>query len=85
MSREFDDERLPLSRTRPVADDVRRELEFHLEQRIAELMERGMTRERATAEARASFGDPAAVEAECRAIERRRRASLRRADWLGTL
>ena len=46
MSREFDDERLPLSRTRPVAEDVRRELEFHLEQRIAELMEQGMIRQR---------------------------------------
>ena len=85
MSREFDDERLPLSRTRPVAEDVRRELEFHLEQRIAELTGQGMSRERATALARASFGDAAAVEAECRAIERRRRASVRRADWLGTL
>ena len=85
MSREFDDESLPLSRTRPVSEDVRRELEFHLEQRIAELMGRGMTRERATAEARASFGDAAAVEAECRAIERRRRASVRRADRLSTL
>ena len=85
MSREFDDERLPLSRTRPVSEDVRCELEFHLEQRIAELMGQGMSRERAIAEARASFGDAAAVEAECRAIERRRRASVRRADWLGTL
>jgi hypothetical protein len=41
----YDDERLPLSRTPPVAEDVRRELEFHLEQRVAELMRSGVPRE----------------------------------------
>src|SRR5262249_54497521 len=69
----------------PVAEDVRRELAFHLEQRIAELMQRGLPRDQAEAEARASFGDAAQVEAECRAIERRRRATVRRAERLGAL
>ena len=85
MSRGYDDERLPLSKTPPVAEDVRRELEFHLEQRIAELMREGMPREQATRLARESFGDCTQVEAECRAIERRRRAAVRRAERLGTL
>ncbi len=85
MKRELDDERLPLSRTPPVAEDVRRELAFHFEQRIAELMQRGIPREQAEAEARASFGDAARVEAECRAIERRRRATVRRTERLGAL
>ena len=85
MKRELDDERLPLSRTPPVAEDVRREVAFHLEQRIAELIQRGIPREQAEAEARASFGDAASVEAECRAIERRRRATVRRAERIGAL
>jgi predicted permease len=85
MSRGYDDERLPLSKTPPVADDVRRELEFHVAQRIAELMQSGLSREQATRVARECFGDSAEVEAECRAIERRRRASVRRVERLGAL
>ncbi|HEV8612626.1 MAG TPA: ABC transporter permease [Gemmatimonadales bacterium] len=85
MSRGYDDERLPLSKTPPVAEDVRRELEFHLEQRIAELMRTGIPRDQAARVARESFGNSAQVEAECRAIERRRRAAVRRAEWLGAL
>jgi putative ABC transport system permease protein len=81
----YDDERLPLSKTPPVAEDVRRELEFHLEQRIAELMRTGMPRGDAARLARESFGDSARVEAECRTIERRRRAAVRRAERLGAL
>ena len=80
-----DDDSLPLSGGRPVNDDVRGELEFHFQQRIADLMASGHSRERATTEARASFGDRAAVEAECREIEQRRRATKRRADRLGAL
>ncbi len=80
-----DDDSLPLSGGRPVNEDVRGELEFHFQQRIADLMARGYSRERATAEARESFGDRAAVEAECREIEQRRRSSKRRADRLGAL
>ena len=79
------DDELPLSRTPPVAEDVRRELEFHLAERVAELMRTGMPRDEAMRSARESFGDSALVEAECRRIERRRRAASRRADRLGTI
>ena len=85
MSREYDDERLPLSKTPRVAEDVRRELAFHLEQRVAELMRDGMPRDLAERTARESFGNSAAVEAECRAIETRRRRAVRRTEWLGAL
>ena len=74
------DDELPLSGARPVDDDVRGELEFHMQQRIADLMASGRTREQAISEARASFGDRAAVEAECREIESRRRTTKQRAD-----
>ena len=79
------DDDLPLSGSRPVNADVHGELEFHMQQRVADLMARGRTREQATTEARASFGDRAAVEAECRAIELRRRSTKQRADRLGAL
>jgi putative ABC transport system permease protein len=75
-----DDDDLPLSRRPPVDEDVRREVEFHLENRVDELMRRGMPRDRAMETARASFGDRDAVEAECRTIEKRRRTSATRAD-----
>jgi putative ABC transport system permease protein len=85
VSREYDDERLPLSKTPPVADDVRKELEFHAEERIRELMQQGMTRDAAERAARVSFGDAAQVASEMRAIERRRRRAVRRTEWLGAL
>ena len=80
-----DDDALPLAGGRPIDDDVRGELEFHMQQRVSDLMAGGMSREQATTEARASFGDRAAVEAECRDIEQRRRSTKRRADRLGEL
>jgi predicted permease len=78
MTRHRDEESLPLSKVPPVAEDVRREMEFHLEQRVAELVAQGMSREQATAAARDAFGDRAAVEEECREIETRRRDTRRR-------
>lgn len=77
MRRDEDD--LPMSRIPPVDEDVRRELSFHIDARAAELEARGMPPEQARAAARSFFGDQAAVEAECRAIETRRRASRKRA------
>ena len=74
-----DEDALPLSRVQPVDEDVRRELEFHLERRAAELVAQGYTTEGARAAARELFGDRSGVEAECRAIESRRRANHRRA------
>lgn len=84
-SRHRDDDDLPLSGARPVDDDVRGELEFHFQQRVADLETGGMSHQQAMAEARASFGDRAAVEAECREIEQRRRSTKQRADRLGAL
>ena len=78
MTKQRDEDSLPLSKVPPVAEDVRRELEFHMEQRVAELVARGMSREQAGAAARDAFGDRAAVEEECREIETRRRDTRRR-------
>ena len=85
MKRDRADEDLPLSRVPPVDEDVRRELEFHLEQRTAELVARGMPPEQARQAAREYFGDRQRVEEECRDIESRRRASRRRARALEAL
>lgn len=79
------DEELPMSRTKPVADDVRKELEFHLHERARELQAQGMTPEQAVAEARAQFGDRKGVEAACEEIETRRRSTKRRAETFGAL
>ena len=79
------DDELPLSRRPRVDDDVRRELEFHLEQRASELEAGGMPRERALAAARELFGDRPRVEAECREIEQRRCTTRHRADRLAEL
>lgn len=76
------DEDLPMSKRPPVDEDVRREIEFHIERRATELAAAGMPRDRALAEARASFGDRATVEAECRDIEERRRTTRHRASRL---
>src|SRR5688500_3611185 len=78
MTQRRDEDSLPLSKVPPVAEDVRRELEFHIEQRAAELVAQGMSREQAAATAREAFGDRAAVEEECRKIETRRRDTRRR-------
>ena len=77
-----DDDDLPLSRRPPVDEDVRREVEFHLESRVDDMVRRGMPREKALEIARSSFGDRDAVEAECRTIEKQRRTSATRADRL---
>lgn len=78
MTRRRDEDSLPMSKVPPVAEDVRRELEFHMEQRVAELVARGMSREEAVRTSREAFGDRAAVERECREIETRRRDTRRR-------
>jgi putative ABC transport system permease protein len=77
-----DDDDLPLSRRPPVDEDVRREVEFHIESRVEEMVRRGVPRDKAIETARASFGNRDAVEAECRTIEKQRRTSATRADRL---
>lgn len=80
--RDRDDADLPLSRQKPVADDVRGELEFHLEQRIRDMIARGYSPDAARRLAKEAFGDRDRVEAECREIETRRRVAGRRARRL---
>jgi putative ABC transport system permease protein len=64
----------------PVAEDVRKEMAFHLEMKVDSLVSEGWTREAARAEAERLFGDAARFEAESRLIaKRQRRASGRRA------
>lgn len=80
--RRYDDAALPLSRTPKVDDDVRAELDFHIDQRAAELVATGLPASDARAQATSLFGDRAAIEAACRTIERRRRyQSWRQFRW----
>jgi putative ABC transport system permease protein len=69
--------RLPLGR-RGVEADVVEELRFHLEERIEELVSKGLSRAEAEREARARFGDLLAIGAALKQIDRRmvRRKSL---------
>ena len=76
--------RVPLGGSR-VQRDVDAELRFHIEERIAELVASGMSREEAEAQVRERFGDVTRIGAELRAIDRtteRRRAYT---EWLGDL
>ncbi|HEU4628421.1 MAG TPA: ABC transporter permease [Gemmatimonadaceae bacterium] len=61
------------------------ELQFHLEERIEELVAQGLTREQAEAEARRRFGDVARWRKEAAAIDRDQVRDERRADVLDTL
>ena len=63
--------------------DVRDEIGFHLEMRVREFIEQGMTPEQARHAAEAAFGDVRAIEAACRELrvtrnrERNRREAVR--------
>ena len=72
-------------RRAPVAAEVESELSFHLEMATRELMERGMTRQQARAEAERRFGDAAAVNAECRRYGEERDRNARRSEYLAEL
>ena len=48
--------------------DVTDEIGFHLDMRVQELIEQGLSKEDALREARRHFGDVAAIEAECRDV-----------------
>jgi predicted permease len=76
---------LPLSRQKPLAADVTREIEEHLALRTEELIAAGYTAEAARAEAERVFGDVSRVEEECRTITRRSRDTQRREERLGAL
>ena len=68
-----------------VADDVRREIQFHLEMRRDELIAAGWSSADATAEAERCFGDRPRIERSCRTLERRSRQKTERADMFDTL
>jgi predicted permease len=68
-----------------VAHEVQAELDHHLEQLEAELVARGVAPAEARAQARARFGDPTRIGAECREIGRARDRERRRARWLDEL
>jgi putative ABC transport system permease protein len=63
-----------------VEKEVESELAFHLEMTTRELMERGMTRQQARAEAERRFGDRGTVDAECRRYGNERDRKERRAE-----
>jgi putative ABC transport system permease protein len=78
-----DDHRLDDLRSRPSVDDeVRSELDFHLEMVTRELIESGMRPDAARAEAMQRFGDRAAVDDACRRLGRQRERHRARAEYL---
>ena len=69
----------------PVEREVDSELAFHLEMRIRELVEQGMTLDDARVAALERFGDVDRITDACRDIGRRRNKDMRRAEWLTEL
>ena len=65
--------------------EVDSELAFHLEMRVRELLEQGMTPDDARAAALARFGDVDSISGACRDIGRRRNEDMRRAEWFTDL
>src|SRR5256885_8052449 len=63
-------------------NDVTDEIGFHLDMRTREFIERGMSPDEARRAAAASFGDVAAIEAECRDERALRAREHARRDWL---
>lgn len=62
---------LPQLRTRSISaikNDINDELEFHIQCRIDDLIEEGLTREAATAQAHADFGSTEAIRKQCEQI-----------------
>ena len=69
----------------PVEREVDSELAFHLDMRIRELVEQGMSPDDARAAALARFGDVDRITEACRDIGRRRNDDMRRTEWLTEL
>jgi len=68
-----------------VLDDVESELRFHLEMRAQELVARGMSTERARAEAERQFGDVELTKQYMRRMDMGHESEQRRAEWIGEL
>ena len=75
---------LPFGRT-PVGEEVNAELAFHLEMTMRELMEQGMSRSQARAEAERRFGNLESVNAECRRYGTERDRRAQRAEYRSEL
>ncbi|MEM7353743.1 MAG: ABC transporter permease [Acidobacteriota bacterium] len=69
----------------PVAEDVGRELDFHLHMRACELEDAGWSPAEAQTEARRLFGHREGIAAECRTLASQHRRSRRRTDMLHAL
>src|SRR5688500_9037832 len=69
----------------PVDEEVRSELDAHLEMLEQDLIAGGMEPTAARAAARAKFGDVARIGDTCRDIGERRDVEQRRAEWVGEL
>jgi putative ABC transport system permease protein len=69
----------------PVEREVDSELAFHLEMRVRELLEQGMSPSDARAAALARFGDVDRITQACRDLGRRRNEDMRRAEWFTEL
>ena len=67
---------------RGIAEEVDNELDFHVEMRTRELVQRGMDPEAARAAALARFGDLRSVNRRCRHIAKGRDRKMRWRDWL---
>src|SRR5688572_16259504 len=65
-----------------VDEEVRRELDYHLEMMEQDLIARGMGPEAARAAARAKFGDTARIGEACRSIGIQRDREQRRFEWI---
>ena len=70
---------------RDLRPQVERELEFHIEMRARELMERGMPEVDARLEAQRRFGDYQEMWRECLAIDERRRDRMNRTQYWSEL
>jgi len=68
-----------------VEREVDSELAFHLEMRVRELVEQGMTPNDARDAALERFGDLGRITETCRDLGRRRNEAMRRAEWLTEL
>jgi putative ABC transport system permease protein len=66
----------------PVDQEVDEELEFHIEMRTRELVDRGMDPEAARAAAVARLGDVARLKRTCIDLGRKRDREMRLTEWL---
>ncbi len=74
--------RLPWRNASEIDAELEEELQFHLDQRIAELTASGMAPDAARDEALRRFGNLDEARAYCRAQDRGRAETVRRRDWL---